>query len=122
MLAGPFHLRIFPQQDFAHRIWNDFSLALNASKLRPCLLKCALLCNWMLGPFGSGTHQTKLHDAARHLMSVSSEDYLDEMSDLVAADRGLPFYDLTREEWLEVCSHRITKAFRRRIQEALKLL
>ena len=109
ILAGPFRLRVFSQPDFAHRSWNDFGNAVDSSKLRSCILKCTLLCNWRLGPFNTGTHQQKLEDAARHLMSTCTDEFLADMSDQVALDNCMESYDLTREEWVQVCTRRITK-------------
>ena len=112
MLAGPFQLRVLPTPEFCHRTWNDFSNAIDESHFRSTVLKCTLLCNWCLGPFNTGTHHSKLVDSARHLMSVCGQDYLEEIAEQVALDRGETQHDLSRDEWIAACSKRLTKATR----------
>ena len=51
----------------------------------------------------------KVSDSATHLMNAATQEYLDEMSELVSWDRGLANYTLTREEWIEVANKRIVK-------------
>ena len=63
-LAGPCGLRVYPEPEGSHPMWNDFLRSIAEADLKPVLLKASLLCNWTRGPFGSGTHQCKLSDAA----------------------------------------------------------
>lgn len=108
-LAGVCQLRIFPQPEFCHRTWNDYTLALEKAGLKSTLFKGTLLSNWCLGPFDSGTHHSKLVDAAEHLLDSCSTEFLEEMGEAVALDRGEAVHELTREEWLTVCTKRIPK-------------
>ena len=63
-LAGPCGLRVLPEPEGSHPMWNDFLNCVNYAGLKPVLLKATLLCNWSRGPFSSGTHQGRLVDAA----------------------------------------------------------
>ena len=102
--------RVFPQPETSHRMWNDFMKAVEyVPKLKSTILKCTLLCNWCLGPFDSGTHHSKLVDAAENLLDNCSISFLEEMSEAVSLDRGLPGIEITREEWLAQCTKRIPK-------------
>ena len=63
-LAGPCGLRVLPEPEGSHPMWNDFLNCVNYAGLKPVLLKATLLCNWSRGPFSSGTHQGRLVDSA----------------------------------------------------------
>ena len=110
VLAGPLQLRILPTPESSHPMWNDFINATTAANLKSTLLKCTLLVNWGQGPFGSGTHQCRLSEAATHLMEVAPDWYLEEMNDNIAADRGIANgAGVSRAEWINTCQKRIVK-------------
>ena len=67
-LAGPCGLRVYPEPEGSHPMWNNFLSAIDQSNLKAVLLKATLFVNWTRGPFGSGAHQCRLTDAAKHLM------------------------------------------------------
>ena len=112
-LAGPCGLRVYPEPEGSHPQWNDFLRAITEAQLKPTLLKATLLCNWTRGPFGSGTNQCRLADAASDFMSRKGTDvdYMAHMNELIMKDRGLTeFHGITPEEWINICEKRIPKA------------
>ena len=114
-LAGPCALRAFAEPEGSHPQWNDYLRSIDEAGLKQVLLKGTLPCNWTQGPFRSGTHHTRLVDAAKDLMNRKGDDpaYMKSMAELTAYDRLLvdpDQYVLTPDEWLEVCGKRIPKA------------
>ena len=115
LLAGPCALRAFAEPEGSHPQWNDYLRSIDEAGLKQSLLKGTLLCNWTRGPFSSGTHHTKLVDAAKDLMNRKGDDqrYMQAMAELTALDRLLADpeqFVLRPEEWVDVCSKRIPKA------------
>ena len=90
-LAGPCALRAFAEPEGSHPQWNDYLRSIDEAGLKQSLLKGTLLCNWTRGPFSSGTHHTKLVDAAKDLMNRRRDDerYMQAMAELTALDRLL---------------------------------
>ena len=113
-LAGPCGLRIYPEPEASHPMWNDFLRAVTESSLKGILLKGTLLCNWGRGPFGSHGHHQRLSGAATDLMErkCHDEQFMIQMSELLAKDRGMMEYDdvITADEWCAVCEKTIPKA------------
>ena len=80
LIYGVLRIRGMPQSDYAHRSWNDCSLALQKCGLKPAVLKGTLMCNFYKGHYKSGKWGHDLQSAARKLVLSCSDDYLEELS------------------------------------------
>ena len=80
LLYGVLGIRGLPQADYSHRAWNDCSLALNNSGLKPAILKGTMLCGYYRGPYKSGKFGFDLQSVARKLMLTCSDEYLNDLS------------------------------------------
>lgn len=105
-------VRILPTPETSHPMWNDFLNAIKAAGLQSTLLKATLLANFSHGPFSSGANQLKLSEAGAHLMDIAPNGFLEEMNEHIARDRGEDFSNVTPDEWVQVCTKKITRVAR----------
>lgn len=80
LIYGVLGIRGLPQADYSHRAWNDCSLALSRSGIKPAVLKGTMLCNYYSGPYKSGKFGFDLQSVARKLLLTCSDEYLAELS------------------------------------------
>ena len=118
LLYGVLKIRGMPQSDYAHRAWNDVTLALNRSGLKPAVLKGTLICTYYRGPYQSAAHAYDLQTAARKLMLTAPDSLLEELSTfekqlrfeiLLIYITGIPSLLLVTLVTLLWCFHRITE-------------
>ena len=103
-LLAAMGVRLLPTPESSHPMWNDYLNAINSAHLQSVLLKATLLVNFSHGPFASGANQLKLSDAAKHLMDIAPQQFLEEANEEIARDRGQLQSDVTRDEWVDICS------------------
>ena len=82
-------LRTLPIPDCSHQQWGDYERAAKSAGIMSTVLKATLLCNAGSGPWTSGRNQFNARRAAELLVSQKDAKFFEELSDLIAYDRGL---------------------------------
>lgn len=107
--------------ELAHPMWNDFKRALNDAKLQGTLMKLTLLTNHGRGPWCSGRNGFNITEAAEHLMSNCSDEYIESLLPQIAFDLGCDTDDFIfeRDEWMATISKRLKEALQSKNQKML---
>jgi hypothetical protein len=107
LLFGPLGVRGCPQPECSHPQWNDYCRAVESSGLNGTSMKCTIVANYGAGPYLEGKNLTTMRQGSEDLMSKVSGKWLEEASESIAFDRGLPHCRATAEDWTDALNGRI---------------